>query len=344
MKGSIVALDRIKGRPFAALIIDGRVEDLIAAPEAGAVPVPGTVFRAIADRPLKGLGALIVRLPNGATGYLRDAKGLAPGDPVLVQVSGYADPGKAVPLTARLLFKSRYSIVTPNAPGLNISRRIREDEERIRLKVLADDVMDGFAAGAIVRSQAEGVADDIVAGDLATMRETAEAVLADGAGAQPEHLLDGPDPHELAWRDWETPDLLADKPGSFADHGVLDAIDGFLNADCPLSGGADLVIEPTRAFVAVDVNTGADSSPATGLKTCLAVARELPRQLRCRGLGGQVVIDMAPAPKGQRKQIDQAMAAAFRRDAVETNIVGWTAMGPVELQRKRERYPLKDAI
>ncbi|MBV0912523.1 ribonuclease E/G [Anianabacter salinae] len=343
MKGSIVALDHWRGRPAAALIVDGIVEDLIVTPKDESVLVPGTILRGIADRPLKGLGALIVKLPGGATGYLRDAKGLAPGDAVLVQVSGYAEPGKAVPLTSKLLFKSRYAIVTPDAPGLNISRRIRDEEERLRLKDIAQDAMDGSAAGTILRSQAEGAGDDAVAGDLATMRSVAEAVLADRAGSAAELLLDGPDPHEMAWRDWGKPDLLAEARGSFADHGVLDAIDGFLAPMAPLPEGGHLYIEPTRALVAVDVNTGADTSPAGGLKANLALARELPRQLRCRGLGGQIVIDMAPAPKAQRKQIDQALTAAFRRDSVETSLVGWTTMGHIEVQRKRERCPLTEA-
>lgn len=343
MKGSIVALDQIAGRPAAALIVDGRVEDLLVAPKDADLPVPGTIFRAIADRPMKGLGALVARLPGGASGYLRDAKGLAPGDAVLVQVNGYAEPGKAVPLTSKLLFKSRYAIVTPGARGLNISRSIRGDEERVRLKEIALDVM-GADGGAILRSRAEAADDTAIAEDLAAMRDIAATVLGDRAGPQPERLVDGPDPHELAWRDWQTPDLLADAPGSFDDHAVLDAIDGFLSPDAALGPDASMTIEPTRAFVAIDVNTGADMSPATGLKANLALARDLPRQLRCRGLGGQIVIDMAPAPKAQRKQIEQALAAALRRDTIETSLVGWTTMGHIEMQRKRERLPLTEAI
>ena len=55
-----------------------------------------------------------------------------------------------------------------------------------------------------------------------------------------------------------------------------------------------MVIEPTRALVAVDINTGPDTSPAAGLKANIAAIRALPRELRLRGLGGQVVIDSCP--------------------------------------------------
>ena len=99
-------------------------------------------------------------------------------------------------------------------------------------------------------------------------------------------------------------------------------------------------MEPTRALTAVDVNTGGDLSPAAALKTNLAAARELPRQLRLRGLGGQIVIDFAPLAKIARGQVEKALNAALRTDATETRIVGWTPLGHLELQRKRSRRPL----
>ena len=105
-----------------------------------------------------------------------------------------------------------------------------------------------------------------------------------------------------------------------------------------------MVIEPTRALVAVDVNTGRDTSPAAGLKANLATARGLPRQLRMRGLGGQIVIDFAPMPKKDRRTVESALRAAFRADPVETTLVGWTTLGHYELNRARVRVPLSEAV
>ena len=105
-----------------------------------------------------------------------------------------------------------------------------------------------------------------------------------------------------------------------------------------------MFIEATRALVAVDVNTGGDFSFAAGLKANLAAARDLPRQLRLRGLGGQVVIDFAPVGKKDRLSIEQVLTRALRADAIDTNIVGWTPLGHLELQRKRERLPLAVAL
>ncbi|MFC2966874.1 ribonuclease E/G [Acidimangrovimonas pyrenivorans] len=347
MKGRVIALDEIAGRRVAALIADGRLEDIAFDPVEGDPPVPGAIFRAVVGRPVKGQGGVFVKLPGGKSGFLRQVSRLSPGQRVLVQVSGHAEPGKAVPVTLRLLFKSRYCIVTPDAPGLNVSRRIRDEDMRADLTDLAKTAMEGADAtlGLIVRSAAEAAGEDEVADDILRMRGLAEAVLADLDG-DPELLVDGPDAEEFAWTEWAdpAPDETAERPGAFAEFGVRELIDAALDPVVPLPAGASMVIEPTRALVAVDVNTGADTTPAAGLKANIAAARELPRQLRLRGLGGQVVIDFAPMPKKDRAVLDQAMKAAFRTAGAETSLAGWTPLGNYELQRKRDRMPLAETL
>ena len=70
----------------------------------------------------------------------------------------------------------------------------------------------------------------------------------------------------------------------------------------------------------------------------------VPRPFRRRGLGGQIIIDFAPLRKTDRKRIEEALKAAFRRDPVETSLAGWTPLGNFELQRKRERRPLSELL
>ena len=345
MKGRIVALDMLEGRAAAALIVDGRLEDLLVDP-AGDGPVPGAIYRAVVDRPVKGQGGVFVKLPVGS-GFLRQVSGLAPGQPVLVQVSGSAEPGKAVPVTMRLLFKSRYAIVTPGAPGLNVSRRIRDEEMRAELDALAAGAMAGAAPelGLILRSACDGADVEEITADIAAMRGLAEAVLADLIGG-PELLADGAGAQETAWRDWAdpAPDEVAEGEGAFAAFGVAEMVDALLTPRATLPGGGHMMVEPTRALVAVDVNTGPDTSPAASLKANIAAARDLPRQLRLRGLGGQVVIDFAPMPKKDRVPLEQVLRAAFKSEGAETSLSGWTALGLYELVRKRDRLPLTEAL
>jgi ribonuclease G len=344
VKGSIVALDQIDGRSAAALIVDGTLQDfLIDAPTDGP-PTPGTVFRAVCDRPLKGQGGMMLRLPQG-NAFLRQGRGLRPGQTLLVQVTGYAEMGKAVPVTARLLFKSRYAIVTPDAPGLNLSRAIKDEEERVRLLEIASQALDDVPGlGLILRSSCEAADGAEIAADIAAMADISRAVMAENAGKGAALLVDGPGAHDLVWREWGPPDLLADRVGAFDDHGVHEMVDALLQPRHALPAGASAFVEPTRALVAVDVNTGPDTSIAAGLKANVALARALPTILRCRGLGGQITIDFAPMPKKERRQVEQSLGAGFRKDAIETALAGWTPLGHFELQRKRERLPVAESL
>jgi Ribonuclease G/E len=334
MKGRAILLDRWNGRLAAALVQDGRLDDLLIDDDSA--PRPGTIFRAICDRPLKGQGGMMVRLPGGLTGYLRDGRGLKAGQAVLVQVTGVPAEGKALPVTDRILLKSRYVIVTPGAPGLNISRRITEEATRDHLIGLAQGLV-GRDYPMILRSSCAAATDAEVAADITATALLADRILRPAEGREPAELAPGDDPHRIAWREWSAPSV-DDAPGAFARAGIEDQIAALLSPVVELGEGR-MMVEPTRALIAVDVNTGGDTTPAAALKVNLAAARALPRQLRLRGLGGQIVVDFAPMPKAQRRMLDQSLAATFRADPVETSLVGWTAMGLFELNRKRERIP-----
>jgi len=334
----IIVLDEIKGAKAAALIQDGRLEELLIDPEDD-TPLPGAIYRAVADRPMKGMGGMFVKLPQGS-GFLRQTDGLAPGQRIVVQVTGPAEDGKALPVTTRLLFKGRLAIVTPEAPGLNISRRIRDEDLRAELQALADAAMAGSGHGLILRSAAEQAEASEITDEIAELRQMADAVTADLDGG-PELLVEGASAHDTAWRDWEAADEVVTE--GFQRLGVLEMIDDLLTPRVDLPGGGHMMIEPTRALVAVDVNTGPDTSPAAAMKANVAAARDLPRQLRLRGLGGQVVVDFAPIPKRDRAILDQVIKAAFKGEG-ETNLPGWTGLGLYELVRKRDRLTLASLL
>lgn len=343
-KGRIVAIDTIEGRSAAALLQDGRLQDLLIDPTTEA-PRPNAIYRAKTTQPMKGQSGIILDLGRGQKGFLKQARGIASGATLLVQVTTHAEPGKAAPVVNKLLFKSRYAIVTPNAPGINIARGIKDEEEQLRLREIAHDAFEGAPAdcGLILRSACEGADEDDIYSDITAMLDGARNVLNDASGA-PELLLDAPDAAEQAWVNWaDADDVVADE-GCFETLGIWDHIHALEAPECPLSGGASMVIEPTRALVAVDVNTGSDFSLTAGLKANIATAKNLPRQLRLRGLGGQIVVDFAPSPKTERRKIETELRRAFKADNIDTILVGWTPLGHYELQRKRERLPLSETL
>lgn len=342
MKGSLAVFDHINGRASAARIVDGRLDDLLIDPPDTLIR-PGAIYRAKAARPMKGQGGLILETPDGPL-FLRQAKGIAAGETLIVQVSTFAEAGKASPCSTRLLFKSRFSMVTPGATGRNISKAIRDEERRVELHELLETLDLPEGVGLVLRTAAAEADDATVADDAGQMLELARAILAEVRPGPAERLFDGPDAIGLALRDWPPPDATEDGAGAFDAAGVLDMITDLHSARENLPSGGFIYVEPTRALVAVDVNTGADTSPAAGLKANIEALRALPRALRLRGLGGQVVVDLAPLAKKDRKQIESVARSAFRADPIETTLVDWTPLGHLELIRKRERLPLRDLL
>ena len=131
MKGTLAVLGEVNGIGAAALMRDGVLDDLLVDAPDDRIR-PGAIFRARATRPMKGQGGLILSSPQGPL-FFRQAKGIASGQRLLVQATTYAEGGKATPVTDRIVFKSRYCLVTPGAPGLNISRDIKDEERRVEV-------------------------------------------------------------------------------------------------------------------------------------------------------------------------------------------------------------------
>jgi ribonuclease G len=347
VKGSLLLLTTLPdGRTAAARMVDGRLEDLLVDPPPGdPAPRPGAIHLGVLGRTMKGAGGAFVDLGGGQSGFLRETRGLAPGRQVLVQVTGWAEAHKAAPVSRRLLVKGRLAILTPGAPGLNLARST-PPEARPRLDALAARAMSGAPGdlGLVLRTAAIHAADDEILGEIAALRDECARLAA--AGAAPARLIAAPTAAAEARRDWPDPGAGGVDQGrdAFDLHGVWEAVGALQSPSVLLPGGARLHVEPTRALVAVDVDTGSDASPAAALKANLAAARELPRQLRLRGLGGPVLVDFAPLPKKDRQRVADALKAALARDGIETTLAGWTPLGNLELLRKRTRRPLADLL
>ena len=330
-----IYLDHFQDQEASALVVDGVLQDFFIDND---IPTPGQIYRATVDRPIKGQGGCFLKTPDGSA-FLRQGKGLSQGSRLLVQVSGFAETGKAIPVSRKILFKSRYVIITPENPGLNISRQIKNEERREELIALIRLNFKDFKEGMILRSSCKNALDKDILDDAEEMLNLAGKIFSDESNEE-QLILESDKPHALAWREWSQDALVFSEIGSFEIHGVLDLLEELKSERVETSDG-HFFIETTRACTTVDINTGSDTSPAAALKANLATARDLPRQLRLRGIGGQIILDPAPISKKDRKIFDTSLRTAFRKDSVETNIVGWTAMGLIEIQRARVRSSWK---
>ncbi len=103
-----------------------------------------------------------------------------------------------------------------------------------------------------------------------------------------------------------------------------------------LPGGGNLILEKTEAMTVIDVNSGkASGKKAEPLRVNLEAAWEIMRQLRLRDIGGTIVCDFIRMPKADRTQVLDRLTALADRDFSKPRIHGFTALGLVEISRKR---------
>ncbi|MGD0828010.1 MAG: ribonuclease E/G, partial [Desulfobaccales bacterium] len=110
----------------------------------------------------------------------------------------------------------------------------------------------------------------------------------------------------------------------------------------PLKSGGSIVINPTEALVAIDVNSGRCTSQKeleeTALKSNLEAAQEVARQLRLRDLGGLVVIDFIDMrDKKHQKEVEAALKQSLKADKARVSVGHLSKFGLLELSRQRLR-------
>jgi ribonuclease E len=131
----------------------------------------------------------------------------------------------------------------------------------------------------------------------------------------------------------------------FHAHGVEAQIEDVFRRTIRLPSGGSIVIDPTEALVAIDVNsgrmTGEEDLESTALKTDLEAVPEVARHLRLRDLGGVIVIDFIDLRAHEHvRQVEQALREALRRDRARIRMGRMGPFGCLELTRQRIRPAL----
>jgi Ribonuclease G/E len=127
------------------------------------------------------------------------------------------------------------------------------------------------------------------------------------------------------------------------------AFEAALTRQVPLVGGGALIVEPTAALVAIDVDAGERAGAADAERFALALnveaAGEAMRQLRLRNLGGIVAIDFV-SMRGRegREATLAALRAAAKDDPWGVQIALMSRFGVVELSRGQLQRPLAEAL
>lgn len=119
---------------------------------------------------------------------------------------------------------------------------------------------------------------------------------------------------------------------AFESTGVAEQIATALSREVPLDGGGRLLIEPTAALTAIDVDGGAERA----LDVNLEAAAEIARQLRLRNLGGIIVVDfIGMAQRRDRQRVVDALRRAVAQDPFPVQVHDTSPLGLVEIGRPR---------
>ncbi len=304
------------------------------------------------------------------------------GQSVLVQVIKDPLGTKGARLTTQLSIPSRYLVLLPEVDNIGVSVRIEAEAERERLRELVRKLVgDDSKAGFILRTNAEDVGEDALARDLEYLRrlwqridrvmqsaEPGQCVYEDlslpfrslrdlmHAGVEKVRIDDAATLAEARsfasefFPDWvDRIELYAAAGPLFDLYGVEDEIERALSRNVPLKSGGHLTIDQTEAMTTVDVNTGAyvgfRNLEDTIYKTNLEAAQAIARQLRLRNLGGIIIIDFIDMVEADhRRQVLRTLQRALERDHARSSVSEISALGLVEMTRKRTTESLEHRL
>ena len=316
------------------------------------------------------LGPLRLRRSSGSITEL-----LAPQQKVLVQIMKEPTGNKGPRLTGNVSLPGRYVVLIPFGKGVNLSRRIRSEGERNRLRALAV-LAKPAGMGILVRTEAEGTTEDAILEDLELLQKQWEVVQQDANTTRAPALLNRDDDFIqrvlrdmysaevnrivvdseqglkrvkqtlLGWNDGQLPqgivvDRHRERQPILEYFRVNAAIRESLKPRVDLPSGGYIIIEPTEALTVVDVNSGSFTRSTTSRETVLwtncEAATEIARQLRLRNIAGVIIIDFIDMDyRKDQLQVLEHFNKQLRVDKARPQIAQLSELGLVELTRKRQ--------
>ena len=300
---------------------------------------------------------------------------------MLVQVVKEERGNKGAALTTYISLAGRYSVLMPNtAQGGGISRKIANAADRKRLKSIMSDLNLPSSMGAIVRTAGLERTKVEIKRDFdyltrlwdeireKTLTSSAPALIYEDSDLVKrairdiysreidQVLVDGAEgyTHAKNFMKLLMPShakkvqLYSDPVPLFHRAGVETQLAQLLNPVVTLRSGGYIVINPTEALVAIDVNSGRSTREynieETALKTNIEAAEEVARQLRLRDLAGLVVVDFIDMESnGNNRKVERALKDALKQDRARIQVGRISSFGLLEMSRQRLRTGVLEA-
>jgi len=373
---------------IAAVFSEDQIQELVVATGHHQI---GDIYLGVVENVLPGIDAAFVNIGDperngfihvtdlGPLRLKRTAAAitelLAPQQKVLVQVMKEPTGTKGPRLTGNITLPGRYVVLMPYGKGVNLSRRIKSESERNRLRALAI-LIKPAGMGLLVRTEAEGKPEEAIIEDLEVLQRQWEVIQQEAHSTRAPALLNrdddfiqrvlrdmyGSDVNRIVvdsstglkrvkqylqnWSGGQTPQGLLidhhrDRSPILEYFRINAAIREALKPRVDLPSGGYVIIEPTEALTVIDVNSGSFTRSATARETVLwtncEAATEIARQLRLRNIAGVIVVDFIDMEsRRDQLQVLEHFNKALKADKARPQIAQLTELGLVELTRKRQ--------
>ena len=304
------------------------------------------------------------------------------GQTILVQVIKDPIGTKGARLSTQISIAGRLLVYLPQESHIGISQRIEDEQERELLRsklqqLVPPDVKGGF----IVRTSAETATDRELLADVDYLQRIWSGIMEQAKTAAPQTLLYQELNLALrVLRDFVNEDIdriIVDSRETYGKlqsfsanymsnvasrlehyqgerplfdlYQVEEEIEKALSRKVELKSGGYLIIDQTEALTTVDVNTGGfvggRNFDDTIFKTNLEAAHAIARQLRLRNLGGIIIVDFIDMDNIEHKSaVLEEFKKALARDRTRMTVSGFSALGLVEMTRKRTRESLAHVL
>ncbi len=302
------------------------------------------------------------------------------GDELIVQVAKEDVKTKAPVVTSNINLTGKYIALTHGKSTIGVSSKIENEKERQRLRSIVNPYQNK-EYGFIIRTNAANMTAECITKELLKLKETYESIRMFGVhksrfsllySTPPNYICDIRDGYADRVDEFITDDpklyehireylehyqaedigklrLYSDPILSLANlYGINEKLKEALKPMVWLKSGGTIVIQPTEALTVVDVNTGKAVAgkkkvQETFLKVNREAAKEIARQIRLRNLSGIIIIDFIDMELQKDKDLlMQELEGYLKVDPIKTTLVDMTALGLVEVTRKKVRKPLHE--
>ncbi|NLO08251.1 MAG: ribonuclease E/G [Clostridiales bacterium] len=304
------------------------------------------------------------------------------GDELIVQVTKEDVKTKAPVVSSNINLTGKFIALTYGKSSVGISTKIEDVKERKRLRSLVRPYTTK-EYGIIVRTNSAFIEDELIINEINNLVELYKSIRIYGVHKSrysllyrtpPGYIWDIRDGYSDRLDEFVTDDdelyenmkeyliqhqpedkdklrLYQDSSLSLSSlYGINEKIDAAVRPLVWLKSGGTLVIQPTEALTVIDVNTGKAISgkkkvQETFLKVNLEAAKEIAKQIRLRNISGIIIIDFIDMDLQKNKDILMSeLEEHFKKDPIKTTLVDMTALGLVEVTRKKLRKPLYEQV